>query len=239
MTTILKYFLVLLISIFFTSCNLIVNGTRGNGNVIIKHRKINTEFSAIKASQGLEVIITEGNPSTVKVQADENLHELIVTEINNGELFIHATKNIGKSSAKKVIVTVTNLEKISSTSGASIYGTNLFQNKKLCLYASSGSTQSFRVKTESLVCNASSGANIAISGTSKSIDAKATSGSVINAQKLKTNTCATNANKGGKIDVYCTNEIYAKANNGGNISYSGNPKQVTTSNAVAGNISKK
>ena len=155
MTTFIKFLISVILCLLFTSCNFVFNGVNGNGNVITEQRSTNN-FSSIKATEGINVHLKQGNTCNIKVQADENLHDIILTEVNNGELYIHTKKSIGKSSAKKIIVTIKNLNQLKSTSGASIYGVNTFKCNKLKLYADSGSNQSLTVETQKLTCKTSS-----------------------------------------------------------------------------------
>ena len=68
------------ISTILASCNVdMFNRIEGNRNVISKKRKVNDNFTKIKASTGLDVYITQGNKLSITVEADENLHEIIKT----------------------------------------------------------------------------------------------------------------------------------------------------------------
>lgn len=240
MATIAKYLVVLLISMLCLSCSfdLNVSGVKGNGNVVTESRLSDVSFSKIKASEGLDVYLTKSTSTAVKVQADENIQELIETEIKNGVLHIHTKESLGKARAKKVLVNFTNLNEISSSSGAEIHTTNFILSDNIIVKASSGSHQKLSIKAATINCKTSSGANIELDGRAKSISANASSGSVINAHSLIAESCTTKSSSGANIDVNCKSAIDAKASSGSNTSYAGNPASVNKSKSSAASITK-
>jgi hypothetical protein len=240
MATIAKYLVVLLISILCLSCNFGLNasGVKGNENVVTESRLSDVSFTKIDASEGLDVYLTKSTSTAVKVQADENLQELIETEIKDGVLHIHTKKSVGKASAKKVLVNFISINEISSSSGAEIHTTNFILSDNIIVKASSGSHQKLSIKASTINCKTSSGANIELNGRSKSISANASSGSVINAHSLIAENCTTKSSSGANINVNCKSVIEAKASSGSHTSYAGNPTSVSKSKSSAASISK-
>ena len=55
----------------------------GNKKVVTKERKTDS-FTGIKVSSGIDVYLKQGNNEAVSVEADENLHEYIITEVRGG-----------------------------------------------------------------------------------------------------------------------------------------------------------
>ncbi len=239
MATVIKFLVALLVTILCTSCNFDFNitGTKGNGNVITQQRLSNVTFNKIKASEGLDVYLTKSTSTAVNVQADENLQDLISTEIKNGTLHIHTLEPVGKASAKKVLVNFTELTEINSSSGADIYTTNFIISDQITVNASSGSDQDLAIKAKHIKCNASSGADIELNGNTELIEAEASSGADINAEKLLATNCTTNASSGADINVNCTQTITANASSAADISYAGKPTEVKKSNSSGANIS--
>lgn len=240
MATIIKFLVALLVSILCTSCNFDFNitGTKGNGNVVTQQRLSNVAFTKIKASEGLDVYLTKSTATAINVQADENLHDLISTEVKNGVLHIHTLEPIGKANAKKVLVNFTELTEINSSSGADIYTTNFIISDQITVNASSGSDQELTIKANHIKCNASSGADIDLKGKVTSINANASSGAAINALQLVTEQCSSTASSGADVNLNCTKTITAKASSAANISYRGNPSNINKSDSSGAHISK-
>lgn len=238
--TIIKTVSILFITVFFSSCGIeMFNGIRGNNNVITKDRSSKIEFSKIKVSNGLDVEIFQGNDNKIILEADENLHEFIFTEIENGVLKIYSEKNIWKAASKKVLVTVKNLNEINATSGSYLKSDSTFKTDTLLVIATSGADINFAVKGNSITTVATSGADIKISGTTDYHNATATSGASIKATSLESTDVTATVTSGADIDVFASESINATATSGGDIDFYGNPKKSTNKTTSGGSVSKK
>ncbi len=242
MTTLIKFILVLILSLTLFSCNFDINlnpGVKGNGNVVKEQRHINGSFSTIKATEGLDVYLTQSEEESVIVEADENLLELIVVEVVDDILKIHTKTNIGRSKAKKVTVSFKDISSIISTSGSDVYSTNVISAEHLDLKSTSGSDMKLEVETDVLNCKSTSGSDMKLSGKTVKLIAEATSGSDIKAADLIAESSHVKATSGADITVNTSKELTAKATSGGDIKYYGNPEKVDKSNNVSGSIRKR
>ena len=242
MTTLTKIIVATLLSLSLFSCNFDINmnsGVKGNGNVTTEERTVNETFTAIHASEGLNVFLTQSNSESITVEADENLQELIITEVKEGVLKIHTKENIGRSKSKKVWVNFKDITSITSTSGSDVSSTNSIHVAELKLKTTSGSDMKLEVNTSVLDCKSTSGSDLRLSGTTKNLIAEATSGSDIKANNLIAESSEVKATSGADITVNTSKKLTAKATSGGDIKYYGNPETVEKSDNVSGSISKK
>ena len=239
MTTLVKIIVTTILAALLVSCNFDINfGVKGNGNVTTTNREIHGDFNAIEVSRGLDVYLTQGESSTVKVQADENLQDIIRTEIENGVLIIYAEDNISSAASKKVMVNFKTIERISTSSGSDLISTNLITAETLKIETSSGSDVELDVDVKNLICESSSGSDIKLSGTTNTFRAEASSGSDIKAAKLKAVKTRAEANSGADITVNTSEELTAYANSGGDIKYYGNPDKVEKNDGPSGSVRK-
>lgn len=261
MTILTKIIVTTLLSLLFFSCNFDINigpGVAGNGHVVQESRTINASFDAIKATEGLNVYVTQSDNESIIVEADENLQDLIITEVVDNVLKVHTKKNIGKAASKKVMVSFKNVSHIISSSGSNVYSTNSITAQNLELESSSGSNMTLNVNTTSLKCNTSSGSNmtlllntevlechtssgsnIKLTGKTIKLLADASSGSNVKAGDLISEFSEANASSGSNITVNTSKELIAKATSGAGIYYSGNPEKVEKNDSPSGSIKKK
>jgi len=237
MKVLFKISIVLFIVATLSSC--INNGVRGKGNVITETRKISNNFSAIKASKGLDVYITRSDDFSVIVEADENLHDLIQVDVIEDVLVITAEKNIGFAKAKKVHVSVKSLNEILVSSGAEIYSENTFFSNNLTIHATSGSEVNMRLNVTDLTCDASSGSDVNLAGKAVNFKAFSSSGSDINTYKLEVKNCEARASSGSDIEVNVSTSLDAKVTSGASIKYKGNPAVIDKSESSGGSIRNK
>ena len=242
MTTLIKFIVATVLSLTLFSCNFDMNlnsGVRGNGEVITENRTVNDSFSAIKATEGLDVYLTQSDHESISVEADGNLQELILTEVEDGVLKIHTKENIGRATSKKVHVSFKDISSIISTSGSDVYSTNTIVTERLDLKSTSGSDMKLDVNTSVLNCKSTSGSDLRLSGKTTKLIAEATSGSDIKAADLMAESSEVKASSGADITVNTSKELTARASSGGDIKYYGNPKNVDKSDSSSGSVKQK
>ena len=82
MKTLTKITALLILLISTTSCFVDgLSGIKGNKNVVSENRNITTDFNEIKVQQGIQLFITQDNTTKINVEADENIIELLITEV--------------------------------------------------------------------------------------------------------------------------------------------------------------
>jgi formylmethanofuran dehydrogenase subunit C len=242
MTTLVRISIALALALFLSSCGFDINigdfgsGKKGNGTVVEENREITADFTEVHASEGLEVYVTQAADFSISVEADENIIDLIGTEIKNGKLKIHAIENIGRAT-KKVFVSLPEVTGLLSSSGAHLTAQNKITATTLIIDASSGAHLNAETNADKLEIDASSGANIDISGRAAEVYVDGSSGANVRAKNLMTTKCRAEASSGANITINVSKSLTADASSGGNISYSGDA-EVTKNKSVSGKVNK-
>jgi len=239
MTTLAKMAIAALLALFTSSCAFDISfgeGKRGNGQVVEESRKVTDEFTAVYASEGLDVFVTQGNTFSINVEADENIIDLIGTDIRDGRLKVHAIENIGRAT-KKVYVTLPEVTSLHTSSGADLIAQNTIKTTKIELDASSGSDLEIEVDADEVTANTSSGADIKLSGRTNVLYADASSGSDIKARSLMAKRCTADASSGADISINVSESLMADASSGADISYTGDAS-VQKKKSVSGSVHK-
>jgi len=240
-----------------SSCGIdMLNRIEGNKNVISINRDISDDFTKVKVSAGIELIIDQGNEVSLTVEADENLHDIIITEVEDGKLKIYTEKNIWRSASKKVYLTVNTLEELKASSGSNVITTNVLKATDLHIGSSSGArltlevtavnltsttssgaSTNLDVNAKSVISSSSSGSNMKIKGKTTNHETSASSGSSINAYNLLSKNVTTKVSSGASISVHASESIDGKASSGGSISFEGNPEKIIRKTSSGGSIS--
>ena len=242
MATLTKIIIATLLSLCLFSCNFDLNlnsGIKGNGNLTSEERMITKPFSSIKASEGLDVYLTQSDNENIIVETDENLQELILTEVKDGVLNIHTKESIGRASAKKITISFKTISSITATSGSNVLSTNTLNIDELNLKTTSGSDMNLKVNSKILNCTSTSGSDLNLTGKTEKFNAEATSGSDIEAKELIALYSNVKATSGADISVNTEKILVAKATSGGDIKYYGDPEKIDKSNNSSGNVSKR
>jgi hypothetical protein len=239
MTTLARLAIAVLLSLFASSCMMDMNfgnGKTGNGEIVEESRDVKEDFDVVAASEGIDVFVTQGSEFNITVEADENIIDLIGTDIKDGRLRIHAIENIGRAT-KNVYVTLPEITGLESSSGADLIAQNVIKAQNIELDASSGSDLHVELVAGEVSADASSGADIKISGQADALFADASSGSDIKAQDLMVKRCSADASSGSDISVNVSESLVADASSGADIRYTGDAS-VQTKKSVSGSVSK-
>ena len=238
----LKILATLSIAALMSSCDfdISIGQVTGNGHVVTEERSVYEDFDRVKGSAGLDVYLTEGNENKIVVEADENLMDIIETNISNGRLHITTARNksIGRAKSKKVFVTYTNLTEVAASSGADVVSNSVINSENLTLDCSSGADLEVEINAGDVYAESSSGADLKVSGRATSLNANASSGSDIKARDLEVLNCTAEASSGADITVNVKERLDGRASSGGDIKYYGNPEAVSARDGYSGSIRK-
>ncbi len=221
MMTLIKFISLTIVSLALSACQFnsfpFNKGVRGNGVVVTEQRDTNESFNSIEVSTGIDLFLTQSPTPSISVQADENIQELIITEVENETLKIYMDKSTHHVASKKVLVNFITIETIKASSGSDVISTNTLNVPSLDLSTSSGSEMELTVATKQINSSSSSGSELTLKGTSESFTGSSSSGSQLNASKLIANYCETTASSGSNLSVNCSEELNAKASSGAHI----------------------
>uniref|UniRef100_UPI00321726AB head GIN domain-containing protein n=1 Tax=uncultured Draconibacterium sp. TaxID=1573823 RepID=UPI00321726AB len=218
------------------------NATAGNSD---ETQIRNVEyFNAIKVSTGIDLYLTMGNSEEVKIVADDDIIDDLKTEVKDGTLHIYLKKNNnwfnwGGNQTKKAYVTVRELVALHASSGSDVKSENTIKGESLEVKASSGSDVVLDVFYKNLSVDTSSGSDAKISGRVKTFEAESSSGSDIKAHDLEAKIGKLRASSGSDITATVTDELYARASSGADISYYGNPEIRDTDESSGGDVRRK
>lgn len=224
-------------TLFLASLVSCFQGIQGNGTIISENRNISESFSEIKVQQGINLFLSQGNNVDLKVETDENLMELLISEVDNGVLKLYFKENVYLAKAKNVYLTTSQISKLESSSGATVLSETTFESNSLELDASSGSSIKMKINAQQVKTSSSSGSRIVLEGTASTFSGDSSSGSTIDAERLESSNATVSASSGSSISIFASENLKASASSGANIHYKGTPKQVSKDNSSGGNIS--
>ncbi len=234
-----NFILALGATLVFSSCHFNINtGENGNGNVVTQERNVTADFTEVRGSAGLDVFLTQGDENKIVVEADENLQQYIQTDVENGQLHVTTSENIGHSKAQNVYVTFKELNNVEASSGAEVTGNSVIKSENLSLKSSSGAELKVEVFAKNLSAKTSSGADLVVSGKASSLNADASSGSELNAKELLVLNCDAEASSGAEVSVNVKEKLDTHVSSGGSVNYYGNPLSVNSNKSHSGSVNK-
>lgn len=198
-------------------------------------------FHGISVSSGIELFLTQKDQQEVRVEADDEDMENLVTKVEDGILKIYMKNNSWfnmdwSSTSRKVYVSFKNLDWLQASAGSDVVSQGVLNLDKLDVNASSGSDIELELNASEVSAESSSGSDISLKGKGLSIRANASSGSEINAGDFQAKRCHADVSSGSDIRVYVTEELDANASSGGDIGYAGNPAHKDINESSGGDV---
>jgi hypothetical protein len=236
----LSYLSVLFLLAAGTSCISINPGESvwGNGNVVSEDRGIE-DFEGLKVSSGIDVLMKQGSEVSLMLEADENLHDVIKTEVVDHTLRIYTSKNIRKAKAMKVYLTYVDLNSIRISSEGDVKGENTLKTDVLDIDLSSAGDLDLDLEAEEVHCDISSSGDARLSGKTGLIEADLSSAGDLHAYDLIARKCDVSCSSAGDARIYGTEEFDLNCSSAGSIYYRGEGSLVRAKTSSAGSIVKK
>jgi hypothetical protein len=236
----ISYLSVLFLLAAGTSCISINPGESvwGNGNVVSEDRAIE-DFEGLKVSSGIDVVMKQGSKVSLMLEADENLHDLIKTEVIDHSLRIYASKNIRKAKVMKVYLVYVDLNSIRISSAGNVKGENTLQTDVLDINLSSAGDLVLDLKAEEVHCDISSSGDARLSGRTGLLEADLSSAGDLYAYDLIAQKCDVRCSSAGDARICATEEFDLNCSSAGSIYYRGEGSLIKAKTSSAGSIVKK
>jgi hypothetical protein len=195
-----------------------IGGVKGSGSMKTETRDL-SGFSAIDVSGAFEVEIVAQKDFSVEVEADDNLLELIKTEIDGDTLKIKSEKSIKSSNPLRIRISAPNIESLDLSGASKVNIVNL--------------------NNDSLSLDSSGASKIKLEGTTKSFDVEMSGASKLDAENLKAENVSVDSSGASSAFVYVTNELKVDLSGATNVTYSGSPKSVHKKASGASSVKEK
>ena len=227
-----------------------VKETRGVGN-----------FTAIKASSGVNVIYTQGPVQNVEVTWDKDLMKFLKVETKNNilKIFIDNNNYYKKMDTSKLLVTVSNpgigsvtvsssatfsiknnlnvsLLKINTSSSADFSGTVTCNS--IFIDASSSSNVALNMATDDIAVSLSSSSSVTLKGKTDNLAIDASSSADCDAKELVSNVAQVSASTSSDVHVLALKELEATACTSGAIKSYGKLYKVKITESTSGSVAQ-
>jgi hypothetical protein len=189
--------------------------TKGSGNITAETRSLEA-FKGVQAGGVFHVTVVPGAVHSVEIRTDDNLIELVSTEVRGDTLYIKATRKISSAGAINVTVTSPQIESIGS-SGVAKFDVTVPTGASLSIDSSGASRVAVKGEVKELTVDISGAANI-------------------DASALKAVNAVVDASGASRAQVFASGRLKAEASGASKITYGGGPSSVERRSSGAGSI---
>lgn len=213
----------------------------GNGNYISETRSV-SDYDAVSVQGSIHVELIAGTEGRLKVEAESNLLEHILTEVEGDRLKISIEKgyNLSPSSRNEIKVTVPfeSLEEVSLTGSGDIVGSDKINAENFKVDITGSGDVALELQARFVKGSLTGSGNIRLKGKTQQLESKVTGSGDFDASNLIAAKVEANVSGSGDIEVYASQELKSRVSGSGDIIYSGNPKKQDFKTSGSGSISK-
>lgn len=213
-------------------------GVSGEGPKVTKTLDIAT-FDGLALNIAADVMIRQGSPQSVKIEAQQNIIDLLKKEVKDGVWKISFEKNVRNASDIKIWVTVADIKQLSVSGSGSIIGENSFSNLGALALAVSGSGAiKLDSDSKSLDAAISGSGNMSLNGNTGASTMRISGSGDIEAFGLKARTCEVKISGSGDSNVNVSESLDVAIAGSGDVYYKGKPS-VRSKISGSGNVQSK
>ncbi|MGI4751232.1 MAG: head GIN domain-containing protein [Janthinobacterium lividum] len=199
-------------------------------------------FHAVSSSGSFDVVLKQGNTEAVKVEADAEVINEIVTEVKGGTLQIHSKNthnwgNFWNNRHIKIYVIAKDLNSISLSGSGDFRIEDQFNAKDLELRISGSGDFNGAINVKTVAVSISGSGDFKLSGKAEESTVGISGSGDFNAENLMTRSTAIRVSGSGNANVYASEKLDATVNGSGDVHYGGHPKSVSKAAHGSGDIS--
>lgn len=204
------------------------------GGIQLTAQESLSSFNRISITGSVKVTLKKGDKNQYTATGETD--KLKVT-VDDGKLRVSRIDiNDGWKNPAIVTVWYTDLRSIACTGGAELAHEGTLAVGDFELNMDAGAHGDLEFDAQSLEVSVGEGAVLRLTGSSKVVEADATTGGILKARDLVAHRVYVNAHTGASATVHATEEIDASATLGGSVSYSGSPATVRVKESLGGSV---
>lgn len=209
---------------------------RGDGNIVsVIHETGN--FDQIKMKGAFQVFLAAGNEPGIRIETDENLHELVNVDMEGSTLVISSQRDVVlRPSRMDIFVVYRDLRGIDISGACKIIGEDPIVGPEFYLDLSGAADAELMLQTDILRTRVAGAGNIVLRGHTVKHEVDLAGASNLNARDLITKSTSINLSGAGSANVYASENLQASLSGVGQITYYGEPAKTNLRRSGLGTI---
>ncbi len=213
----------------------------GNGNMVTDTRSTSS-YDEIALVGSIDVRIVSGKEGELKVEAESNLQEYILTEVKDGKLKISVEKDVSLNPSRNMSILVTvpveTISSLSVTGSGDVSNSGVLKANEFKVGVTGSGDINLTIEAKELWGSITGSGDIKLNGKAEDFSCKVTGSGDFMAYNLNAKNVEAAVSGSGDIQVSASQSLKARVSGSGDISYKGNPEKQDFKTSGSGDISK-
>lgn len=201
------------------------------------------EFRGVSLGMSADLYVTQGNNSSVVIEAPDDVQQHIETKIRDGVLIINQDQDWKwwknwNSKNVKIYITNPTFDHLSVSGSGDIRGENMLQSRTMYLGVSGSGKVHLDLKTVDLDSKISGSGNMDLTGSARNVNIQISGSGNLDAEDLASENCQVRISGSGNCRVQVNNTLESRVSGSGNVFYKGNPEKLSNHSSGSGSIKK-
>lgn len=217
--------LVSLSIVMLTSCGFFGGEkVNGNGNVTTQTRTAG-DFNSIEVSGAIDVYLRQESSPSIKVETDENIQGLIITELRGNVLRIYQEDGFNiDASTLKVYVSATTYKMLKASGACNFYTENpIAGTENISIDLSGASNANLEISAPVIEAELSGAGSLSMKGEARDLSISGSGSSDFKCFDLIAGNVSVDISGAGNAEVFASTKLDVEVSGAGDIVYKGNP----------------
>ena len=209
-----------LVSLLFLSCD---SGIVGNGEVQTRTKSIG-DFSRLEISGNFNVFFDQTGKPGLRIEADENIMDIIKIRETGDKLEIYSDLNIIRARKKDIYISFNKLKEIELGGALEVRGDGQLKFNTLNIYGSGAADVNLDIKSDFLRIEIAGAGDFDLEGEVRNADLEISGAGGFDFRDLRTERMKIKISGLARATVYATDDLDVDISGAGAVRYRGNPE---------------
>jgi hypothetical protein len=227
--------LIILVSLTFNACK--YECKNGSGKQTTVNRTIET-FSSVQFGGSYKVIISQDSSSSIKITADDNVIEDIITKVSGGVLEIKTDGNYCNVGEIVIELSTKQWKGIEASGASQITSVGQIKSDEFDIKLSGTSTLDLDLVTGNLKTNSSGDSKIMLKGQARSHEINFSGTGILKAFDFVVGDYKISTSGASELEINVLNDLKISTSGTSKVSYKGTPKNISNDESGSSELIK-
>lgn len=214
-------------------------GVKGSGDIVESVRQV-PSFSEIEVNLAFQVTLTTGERTEVVIRSDDNVIDMITTEVSDGRLSIAVDGQVGDATLlADITVPEDSLRAVEVQEAATLSGTDMLRAQAFSVIADDAGRVGLALSADQVVVETDGASSVSVTGQASALEVSAQGASSVQLAELPVATAMVETTGASEAHVNVSDSLVATATGASSILYGGNPPMIEKDAEPASSIEQE